>query len=397
VRILFITDKFVPERGGSQIIFGQLYAHLPEHEVTVVTREWPGHQECDALYPHRVIRLPYAPIPKLRSPLLWKDLARMADQLLSTGKYDQLHCGQTVETAPAGAWLARKHHLPMVVHTFAEDVTTYLKHAFYGPLMRRGLRGASVVTSISEFTVEHLCRIGVPRDRVTLLHPGVVVEDWAPRGQTERIHRELEIESRKVILTISRLIPRKGQDTMLRALPTVLAQVPDAVYVIVGGGPEEVRLRALAKELNVERSVRFVGSIPNADTVDYYHACDVFAMPNREMPNGDIEGFGLVFLEAGVCGKPVIGGRSGGAVDAIAHGESGYLVNPLDPTELAARLIELLADPAHARAIGAAGRQRVLNSFTWAHSGQVLHRAIALASAVYRGRPTGLPDGSSVR
>jgi len=384
VRILFITDKFAPERGGSQIIFGQVYANLPEHQVTVVTRAWPGDAEYDAGYPHRVIRVPYAPIPKLRSPLLWKDLARQAHRLLASEPFDQVHCGQTVETAPAGAWLARRFDLPLLVHTFAEDVTTYIHHPFYGPIMRRGLTAAAVVTSISQFTVEHLCRLGIQKDRVVLLYPGVTVGDWDRRPGADRLRERLELKDRKVILTISRLIPRKGQDTMLRALPAVLQRVPEAVYVIVGGGPEEARLRGLAKELGVERAVRFVGSIPNSDTSDYYHVSDVFAMPNREMPNGDIEGFGLVFLEAGICGKPVIGGRSGGAVDAIAHGESGYLVDPLDQRDLANRLVQLLANPAHAAELGAGGRRRVLETFTWDNSGRTLHKASSLASALYR-------------
>jgi phosphatidylinositol alpha-1,6-mannosyltransferase len=384
MRILFVTDKFIPERGGSQIIFGQLYSHLRDHEVTVLTKEWPGAAECDAAYPHRVIRLPFSRIPKVRSPLLWLDLAREANRLLRSEQFDQVHCGQTVETAPAGAWLAERRGIPLLVHTFAEDVTTYLRHPFYGPLMRRGLKAASVVTSISQFTVEHLRRLGVPERRVVLLYPGVTPEVWNSRGGEAGVRDRFDLHGKKVILTISRLIPRKGQDTVLKALPAVLRSVPDAVYLIVGGGPEEARLRNLAHELGVEGSVRFVGSIPNVDTVDYYHASDLFVMPNRQMPNGDIEGFGLVFLEANVCGKPVIGGRSGGAVDAIAHGESGYLVDPTDPADVAARLTELLQDSGRAAQLGAAGRERVLREFTWDRSGGVLHHASELASKLHR-------------
>lgn len=379
MRILLLTDKFIPERGGSQIILAEEYGHLPEHEVTVVTREFEGDQEADKRYHHPVHRVPYSRVPKLRSPLLWLSIARRARQLLQSGQFDQIHCGQTVETAPVGAWLARRFGLPLVMHTFAEDVTTYLRHPFYLPMMRYALRHASVVTSISQFTVEHLRKLGVPPERIVLLYPGLDPERWVSRGGERGIRARFGLEGRPVVITVSRLIPRKGQDMVLRALPEVLKVVPDLVYLIVGGGPEEPRLRRLATELALDRHVRFVGSIPNHEAPDYYYASDVFAMPNREMPNGDIEGFGLVFLEANMCGLPVIGGRSGGAVDAIEHERTGYLVDPISPGEISRRLIDLLSDPGLRQRMGDAGRRRVEEQFTWSAAGQTLHRAVALA------------------
>lgn len=380
MRILFITDKFIPERGGSQIIFGQTYAHLRGHEVTVVTRAWPGDREVDAAYPHRVVRVPYSRVPRLRSPMLWLTLDRVAKRLARKERFDQIHCGQTVETAPLGVRLARKLGVPCVVHTFAEDVTTYLRHPFYGPMMRQGLREATMVTSISKFTVEHLRNLGLPDEKIRLLYPGVTPEAWRSTGREVEIRRRFNLEGKKVILTVSRLIPRKGQDTVLQALPSVLQQVPNAVYLVVGGGPEEARLRSLAAQLGVNDHVRWVGSIPNSETVDYYHACDLFVMPNREMPNGDIEGFGLVFLEANACGKAVIGGRSGGAVDAIEDGVSGYLVDPTSPAELATRLVALLKDDRLRAELGARGQRRALNEFTWDASGARLGEIVRLAS-----------------
>jgi phosphatidyl-myo-inositol dimannoside synthase len=379
MRILFLTDKFIPERGGSQIIFAHAYAHLPEHQVTVVTRAWPGDGECDAGYRHQVVRVPYSRVPRLRSPLLWLRLARRVRRLAHAEGCDQIHCGQPVETAPYGTLIAQRLGLPSVIHTFAEDVTSHLRHPVYGPLMRRALQRAAVVTTISRFTFEHLLNLGVPEERIVLLYPGVKMEQWQPTGAEEQVREQWGLEGKRVLLTVSRLIPRKGQDTVLQALPAVLAQVPEAAYVIVGGGPEESRLRALADRLGVADHVRFVGSIPNTETLHYYHACDVFVMPNRQMPNGDIEGFGLVFLEANACGKPVIGGRSGGTVDAIAHGESGFLVDPHSPGEVAERLVELLQSPDAARRLGEAGRQRVQRQFTWKRTGDTLHRIIAAA------------------
>jgi len=380
MRILLISDKFIPERGGSQIILGKLYAHLAGHEVTVVTRQWPGAEAADRDYPQRVIRVPFSNVPKLRSPLLWYHLRTAARRLLQSEQFDQVHCGQVVETAPWGVRLAREFGLPSIVHTFAEDITSFLKHPMYLRMMRSALDAATHVTTISCYTRDHLHRLHVAPERISLLYPGVTFEHWHSTGREQRLRERYQLEGKQVILTLARLIPRKGQDTMLRALPQVLKEVPNAVYLCVGGGPEEARLRTLANVLGVNEQVRWVGSIPNHEAVDYYHAADVFAMPNRQMPNGDIEGFGLVFLEANACAKPVIAGRSGGAVDAVEHERTGYLVDPESPTEVADRLISLLRSPELAARLGEAGRQRVIERFTWQQSCRVLNEAIQAAT-----------------
>lgn len=378
VRILLITDKFIPERGGSQVMLGSLYAELRGHEVTVLTRQAPGDVEADRTYPHRVVRVPYSRIPKLRGPLLWTTLARKARALAAETPFDQIHCGQTVETAPAGTRLARKLGLPSLLHTFAEDVTTYIRHPYYGRLLRQGLRDATVVTTISRFTVDQLRGLGVADDRMVLQYPGVDPDRWQPGGEAA-VRQRFGLEGKRVLLTVARLAPRKGQDCVLRALPAILKQVPDCVYLIAGSGPEEPRLRALVAELGLEEHVRFAGTVSDREIGDFYHAGDVFVMANRQLANGDVEGFGLVFLEANACGKPVVGGRSGGAVDAIADGESGLLVDPENADELSGALIRLLSDPDLARRMGEQGRRRVREQFTWKQTALRLEEAIRLA------------------
>jgi phosphatidylinositol alpha-1,6-mannosyltransferase len=169
-------------------------------------------------------------------------------------------------------------------------------------------------------------------------------------------------------------------------MPRILEDVPEAALLIVGDGPESTRLRELAASLGLDAEVHWAGSIAHREMPGYLHAGDVFAMPNRRMPDGDIEGFGLVFLEANACGKPVIGGRSGGAVDAIADGESGYLVDPESPDEVADRAIGLLRQPDLARRMGETGRRRVLDRFTWPHTGRALARAIEMAGGAVAAR-----------
>jgi phosphatidylinositol alpha-1,6-mannosyltransferase len=159
-------------------------------------------------------------------------------------------------------------------------------------------------------------------------------------------------------LSLGRLVARKGQDTVLRALPELLRQVPNLVYVIAGKGSDQARLEALAGELGVAPHVRFVGFVPEADLAAAYRSADVYAMIAREADD-DLEGFGMTYLEANSAARPVVGGRSGGTEDAIVDGATGILVDPVDPQAAGQALLSLLADPARGRAIGAAGRRRV--------------------------------------
>lgn len=174
------------------------------------------------------------------------------------------------------------------------------------------------------------------------------------------------------MLTVGRLDLRKGHDMVIRALAALRQERPNVRYVIVGDGQERTRLMSLARNLGVQDAVLFAGYQPARLLPDYYRLCDVFAMPNRELPDGDTEGLGLVFLEAGACGKPVIGGRAGGAVEAVAHGRTGYLVDPTGPDDVAARLNELLADPALRREMGAAGRRYAVANFSIANQAREL-------------------------
>jgi len=197
-----------------------------------------------------------------------------------------------------------------------------------------------------------------------VLYPGVDAARFTPEGPDFR--RLLALESRPVIGTLSRLVERKGFDTVLRAMPRVLEEFPDALYLVVGDGPDRPRLEALTRKLGIGDSVHFAGAADEESLAAWFRTLDVFVMPSREIASsGHVEGFGIVFLEAGACGRPVLGGRSGGVVEAVQDGVSGRLVNPGDPEDLAQALLGMLRDPHQARAMGRAGRLRVEREFAW--------------------------------
>jgi phosphatidylinositol alpha-1,6-mannosyltransferase len=220
---------------------------------------------------------------------------------------------------------------------------------------------------------------GVQPARIELVQNGVDAGRFRPLDATE-FRRRHDLDGRRVILSVARLVHRKGIDTVIEALPGLAARFPDLMYLVVGDGPERVRLEALVRRLGLEARVRMLGRLAHDDLVACYNACDVFALPVRDEAE-DVEGFGLVFLEAGACGRPVVGSRAGGVVDAVVDGETGLLVAPDDPAALAEAIGRLFEDRELAARMGRAGRERVLASGTWDHA------ARAIAERIVRGEP----------
>jgi phosphatidylinositol alpha-1,6-mannosyltransferase len=199
---------------------------------------------------------------------------------------------------------------------------------------------------------------------VTVLYPGADVERFRPDLATEDIRSALGIGGAPLVVCVSRLVKRKGQDTLIDALPAIRARVPGARLLIVGGGPDEARLRERASPLS--DAVVFVGQVSEDDLPRYYAVGDVFAMPCRTRLGGlEVEGWGNVFIEAAACGRPVVVGDSGGARESLVDGETGILVDGKRTEAVADAVATLLADPERALAMGVAGRERVLRDHTW--------------------------------
>jgi len=360
---LLLTDKFLPEPGGSQLYLGRIYEHLREVQARVITRSWPGARALDAGYPLPVHRVPFMDVPKVRMPLLWATLLARASLGFLSGRPDEVHCGQVLETGLAGWLLHRLTGLPYVVYTYGEELGVYAGRPSTRRWLTRVLDAAYAVVTVSQASQEALVGLGVAPGKVAVVYPGVDAAAGGPEGGAMRAG--YRVGAGPLLLTVGRLSERKGQDTVLQALPQLFTAYPDLRYVIAGRGPNEARLRALVRELRLEDRVTLLTSVTETEREALYAACDLFVMPNRTLPNGDVEGFGIVFLEANAAGKAVIGGRSGGSVEAIQDGVTGLLVDPTDPAALARALHELLSDPGRRAAMGEAGRRRVQEQFSW--------------------------------
>jgi len=230
---------------------------------------------------------------------------------------------------------------------------------------------AARVFTISRFTRDMLLKHGVPPDRIVLLPPGMEPRKCDPDTIQEPAGAD-QLKARRILLTVGRMSLRKGQDMVLKAMVT-LTEYPDLHYVIVGQGEEEVRLRQMVAELALSERVTLVTNASDAEVAWFYKNCEIFVHPNRTLPNGDTEGFGIVFLEAGFWGKPVIGGDAGGVPDAVKDGVTGILVDGLDLAGLERAIRRLLDDPDLARVMGQNGIRNSLES-SWMSRSSELRR-----------------------
>jgi len=254
---------------------------------------------------------------------------------------------------------------PYVCYSHGEDINIATTSRELRWLTNRVLRGATAIVANSNFTRDLLLREwGMRPERVRLLHPGVDCDYFRPAQPDASVRARLGWAERRVVLTAGRLQRRKGQDTMIEVVARLRERFPNLLYAIIGDGDERPRLVDMAARLGVADHVKFMGEITDADLLHCYQQCDVFALANRAIGK-DVEGFGMVLLEAQSCGRPVLTGASGGTAETLRPGESGVVV-PCDRSdEPAAALAELLSDRAKLDAMGRAGREWVAGKFDW--------------------------------
>lgn len=362
-RTLVVTNDFPPRAGGIQAFVHNVLLHQPADSVVVYAPKWKRAPEFDVEQPFPVVRHPTSLM--LPDPVVLSKAQSIAQE------YD---CSRLLfgAAAPLGLLappLRRKGLRPVVALTHGHEAAWAST-----PGARQVLRtiGNSVdtITYLGEYTRARIASALQPAAaaRMRRLVPGVDVEAFNPRVRVSgrAVRAELGLADRPVVVVVSRLMPRKGQDTLIRALPLIHKQVPDAALLIVGGGPYRSRLETLVTQTGVPDSVVLTGGVPWEALPAHYAAGDVFAMPCRTRNRGwDVEGLGIVYLEAGAVGLPVIAGDSGGAPDAVLDGQTGYVVNGRDLGQVADRVSELLLDEDLAQRMGQRGRAWVEQQWSW--------------------------------
>lgn len=381
MRVLLVSQDFPPHVGGIQTYSLELARRLALvcDRLEVVAPMAPGWEGLDRTLPFPVRRVHSSTdaLVARGMPALWGRAWR--------GRFDVAFHAQW-NTAPGSLMARRALGHPRRVFVAAHGRELLLRpvarlpvaQRLYDAARRRVLRGADGLFCVSRYTAGLARDLGVDSGRIHVIPNGVDAARFdlpdAPSRALE-FRRRHDLLDRPCFVTVARLMPHKGIDTGIEALPALRQRVPGATYVVVGNGPDAPRLRELADRLGVSDAVRFLGRVSDAEVVDALLACDVFALLSRESPP-DVEGFGLVLLEAGACGRPVLGARSGGIPDAVADGDSGLLVPSDDPHATADALIRLLGEPALARGLGEGGRRRARGVLSWDRAAKAIYETM---------------------
>lgn len=272
--------------------------------------------------------------------------------------------------------VSRSERIPFFVYVHGLDVALKRKLR-HRKTKERVLRRADGVIANSKNTRDLAITGGSRQDRTHVVTPGVFNTATESHSKNRTELPEKVRGASHVLLSVGRLIQRKGFDTVIHALPSIQEKYPGVVYVLIGDGPDRARLETLGISNACGDSVIFLGTVDESMKNECYRTADVFVMPNRNMANGDMEGFGIVFLEANLFGKPVIGGNAGGVPDSIEHGRSGFLVHPDNVEDFSRRVVELFSQPEVAKKMGVYGRQRAIEQFDWSTRGRIVAEILA--------------------
>ena len=377
MKTLLLSEIFPPQTGGSGRWFWEIYSRMPRDQFTIVAGDKGDVAEFDATHDLDVIRLP------LTMPdwglLSWSGLRRYwktfraVRRIVRERQIDRIHCGRLLPCGFIALLLNKLDGIPFSCFVHGEDANAVSSGVADGVLCSRQLRWMTrqVMNSVNMIIANsrNSARIareqwGLPTARVQLLHPGCDTNYFVPAPRDAAVRQSLGWGDRPVLLTVGRLQKRKGHDMMIRALGQIREAIPDVLFAIIGSGEELEPLQQLVAAEGQQNHVLFHGKLPDEQLRQAYQQADLFVLANRQIGT-DIEGFGMVLLEAQACGTPVLAGDSGGTAETMRLGETGYVVNCDTPDPLAMRLIQLLLDRDGLSRMGIAARDWVVEHFDW--------------------------------
>ena len=365
---LLVASIFAPIHGGSANVYASLCRLSRQGSIAVLAarryydreEEIAGWKEHDQQCGYPVHRLDLLRPPQLSAPAnklvsAWRylttDIPLRAKVLLETlwlikrYRIGVMCLGELISSAWLGELCRRLTGCRLIYYIHGEEITTQFDAGTFGRNRLRNLLRADAIIAVSRFTQRALIEeLGLPAKRVHLIENAVDTIKFSPGSDNTAFRQQWNVIGKRLVVGVGRLVPRKGFDQTIRGWQDVVAQHPTAHLMIVGAGPQLVELQQLTESAGLQKHITLTGPLSDADLLAAYRSADLFIMPNRTMPDGDTEGFGLVFLEANACGRAVIGGRAGGAVEAVRDGETGLLVDGNSVAEIAAAISHLLAD-----------------------------------------------------
>lgn len=370
---LLVTLDFHPNVGGVATYWKELGEWVSPSQWVVLAPPLPkGAQELKANY--RIIR------KSLLSRFLFPRWLPLFFHILYVCRRHHIERIVITHILPVGTavWLLSKFlRIPYVVSAHGLDIASPRANARKKFLCARILHAANWIIVNSKATAAVVREYGIHEKKIQFVYPCASITPELLKGTVGNSALPAGVKSKKIILTVGRLVKRKGHEYVLRALPGVLAQEPDVVYCIIGDGPHRKDLELLTDELGMRDHVLLTGRLSSQDIAQWYAVCAVFIMTPEDIA-GDIEGFGIVYLEAQSFGKPVIGTRVSGVVEAVADGVTGVLVGQRDTVAIQHEIVHMLTDTDFAQRLGEAGKHRVAESFQWKHQAEKLQYLLSL-------------------
>ena len=379
-RLLVLTELFLPTKGGTAVWAAEVYKRLGGKEIHIVTAEVPGASTVDATHPNTIHRLNLKRVAWLRpeSLTIYLRFFFKALALALTHRFDVIHAFRALPEGLVAWAVARLTFRPVVIYAHGEELTTWGRGGKY-KTMRFALRHADQVIANSEHTRNTLLEMGINATDITIIYPGVDVSLFRPGLDVTGLRESFGIgRDEKLVFSVGRLSRRKGFDQMIRAVALLNAEGIPLRYVIAGIGEDADYLDGLIHEYHLQAIVHRIGAVNEADLPRWMNACDIFAMPNREI-NGDNEGFGMVFIEAAACGKPSLAGDAGGTGSAVLHETTGIRVDGTSVSAVSDGLCKLLTQDGLADTLGRHALDRVRSDFSWE---RVAHKTSHLNDAI---------------
>jgi phosphatidylinositol alpha-1,6-mannosyltransferase len=366
-KTLCITNDFGPRAGGIETFVIGLIERMPRDSVVVYTsnqgdtsaydRNWLEKYGVEVIRDKRKVLLPTFRVGK------------QARKVLHDRGIKRVFFGAAAPLALLSHGLRKAGATRIVALTHGHEVW-WAKVWPFNWLLRRIGNGVDVLTYLGSFTQRAISRslsTGA-KEAMVRIAPGIDTSHFAPDAKSSQLKRELELEGKRVIVSVGRLVHRKGQDTLVESLPRILESYPDAHLLFVGVGPHLQYIHKRAVQLGVLGSISFVGRVQYQELPRFISVGEIFAMPSRSRLAGlEVEGLGIVYLEASACGLPVVGGLSGGAPDALLEGVTGFAVDGLIPDCVSEAIIKLLDDPEMGKRMGSRGRQWIVDEWEWQH------------------------------
>lgn len=361
-KTLLITLDFPPNVGGVSVYYKNVCENFPKDSIAVLAPNIAYHESFDERAPYTIYREPMVSKSFFAWPK-WIPMLKFAQDIIKKEKIEKILVGNILPCGSVAYIIHKKTKIPYFVFIHGMDLSMLKGRKKF--LAKKILESADTIIANSNFTRHIVESFGISTDKIITAYPCPNPLPEPNELDIIKMRNAHDLHDKKILLTVGRLVERKGHDMVLQTLPNVIKKYENLIYIIAGNGPNLENLKSIARSLKIENNVLFIENASNNDISILYELCDIFIMASRKLDNNDYEGFGITYLEANSFFKPVIAGKSGGVTEAVQDKINGLLVDPLNLDEISAAILYLLDNPHYAHVLGMQGMDLVKRNFQW--------------------------------